>query len=169
MSFSPIPDYSFHRVTEITAAFLIERGVTLLLLDLDNTLIPYGRHALEDDIRKWANGLRDMGIELFIVSNTHSERAQNFAEALGIKFVKSARKPSAKGIRYALKQTGKTPKEAALAGDQTFTDVLAANRAGIISIVVHPISLKNMILAIRYFFEIPFRKTCKNKMWENKK
>lgn len=169
MSFSPIPDYSFHRVTEITPAFLIERGVTLLLLDLDNTLIPYGSHALEDDIKKWANGLRNSGIELFIVSNTHSERAKNFAEAMGVAFIKSARKPSAKGIHSALKQTGKTPKETALAGDQTFTDVLAANRAGIISIVVKPISLKNIILAIRYFFEIPFRKTCKNKMWENKK
>lgn len=164
MKFILAPEYSFNKLTEVTPEFLNKNGITLLLLDLDNTIAPYGQTAPGREVVRWAEACREKGITLFIVSNNRSsERAGSFARALGIEFVYRAKKPSGRGIARALELTGKSRGETALAGDQIFTDVLAAGRSGITSIMVEPISLKNPLLAIRYFFELPFRKMSRNK------
>ena len=72
MSFSPIPDYSFEKLENITPGFLKEKNIDLLMLDLDNTISPYGRHEPGASMIKWAAEMRDAGIELIIVSNNNS-------------------------------------------------------------------------------------------------
>lgn len=157
MSFSLIADYSFLKLTDVSSGFLKEKGIKLLLLDLDNTISPYGEAEPSKDIMKWAGEMREAGITLFIVSNTKKPRAGIFAEKMGIPYIKYAKKPSRYGLREAMKRTGHTEKETALAGDQTFTDILAANRANVTSIMVEPIKLSNAFLTIRYWIEKPFR------------
>lgn len=165
MSFSFISDCSFHELTDITPEFLAGRGVTLLLIDLDNTIAPYGRYEPTSETVKWAERMRRAGITLFIVSNSHSVgRTAGFAAALGIPFINRAKKPSPRGIREAMSRCGKMPEETALAGDQSYTDVLAANLAGALSLLVHPLSLRNPLLAIRYVLELPWRLSCKEKV-----
>jgi predicted HAD superfamily phosphohydrolase YqeG len=45
-----------------------------------------------------------------------------------------------------------------MVGDQIFTDVLGARRAGLRVVLVHPIELKSRpLLALRYALETPFR------------
>ena len=53
--------------------------------------------------------------------------------------------------------------QSALVGDQIFTDALAANRAGIISMIVSPKRLRNPLLVLRYAVESPFRAMCRNR------
>ena len=36
-----LPTYWFPQLTELRPEFLQERGITLLLLDFDNTMLPY--------------------------------------------------------------------------------------------------------------------------------
>lgn len=164
MRFILAPDYSFDKLTDVSPEFLRDRGIRLLLLDLDNTISPYGVYRPGEDVLSWARDCREKGITLFIVSNNRSsERAEGFAKALGIRFINGAKKPSRRGIARAMELCGATAAETALAGDQIFTDVLAAGRSGIASVMVEPISLKNPLLAIRYFFELPFRKMSRNK------
>jgi hypothetical protein len=106
----------------------------------------------------WAQMMRQRGIELFIVSNSkRPQRVESFARQLGIEYIKAAGKPSVRGINQAMERRSKTPEQSALCGDQIFTDVLGANRAGVTSIVVHPIKFTNPFLALRYFIELPFR------------
>jgi len=163
MRFSPIPDHSFDKLTDVTPEFLKQRGIDLLLLDLDNTIAPYGTYEVEPDILAWAENMKSASVDLMIVSNSRSDRPERFAESLDINYIKLAKKPSRKGVIRAMKLKGRCESETALAGDQVYTDALAANRSGVTSIVVEPISLKNPLLAARYVLEIPFRALCKDK------
>ena len=162
MNFSLISDYYFDQITDITVEFLHDRGITLLLLDLDNTISPYGIDTPKTEILQWVETMKNGGITLFFVSNNRSDRAKNFAEQLEIAYINRAAKPCKKGLIQAMQLTGKKITETALVGDQSYTDVLAANRAGVTSILVQPISLKNPLLALRYGLELPFRGRSRN-------
>lgn len=163
MSFSPVPKYMFKKITGITPAFLLARGITFLMLDLDNTIASYAENGPSDEIILWADKMQECGVTLFIVSNNrHSDRVAAFARAMEVEYVMHARKPSPLGLKTAMKAAGKLRTESALAGDQVYTDVLAANRAGVVSICVEPIAIGNPLFAVRYGAELPFRAACKN-------
>ena len=158
MSFSLLPAFTFHKLTEITPDFLNEQGVTFLMLDLDNTLAPYSEHQPSELIKKWVTDLKAAGITLFFVSNSKKPaRVDAFARALETGFIKEARKPSPAKLLQIIAELGFNSSNSALVGDQIFTDVLGANLAGVMSVIVRPIKLKNPLLAIRFAFETPFR------------
>ena len=165
MSFSLIPDYSFPDICKVTPEFLKEKGIRLLLLDLDNTMAPYGTVVPTREIAEWAENIRKSGVKTFILTNNNgSERVKALSEALGMGYIMGARKPLVTGINRALEKLGYSREETALAGDQIFTDVLAANCAGITSIVVRPIKITSPLLNLRYWLDAPFRALCPNKM-----
>ncbi|MDR3310345.1 MAG: YqeG family HAD IIIA-type phosphatase [Oscillospiraceae bacterium] len=152
-------DLKFDKLTDITPEVLSAHGISLLLLDLDNTIAPYGEAVPNNAILAWAKRIRDCGAELFIISNTRkTRRVEDFARSLGIPYSARARKPSRRALLAACGRLGVKPENAAMAGDQIFTDVLAGNRAGCVSILVTPLQLSNAFLAVRYAFETPFRR-----------
>ena len=158
MSFSPVPDYKFIALVDISAVFLKKHGVSLLMLDLDNTIAPYGTTRPAAEVIAWANSLMSEGIALHIVSNSKKTgRVSSFAEALEISYINRAKKPSPRAVRELLAKLQIDPKAAALVGDQIYTDVLAANGARVMSIVVRPIKFTNVFLALRFALELPFR------------
>ena len=158
MNFSPVSQYSFGSITDISPDFLDDLGVNFLMLDLDNTLATYTERFPSEHVIKWAAGMASSGIKMFIVSNNRRRgRPERFAKTMNIGFIKSARKPSPAGLLRAMEIAGFNKTESALVGDQVYTDVLAANIAGVVSIVVRPRSLKNPLLALRFALEFPFR------------
>ena len=139
--------------------------VRFLMLDMDNTIAEYGTRSPSRKVLQWADDMRARGVELFIVTNSkRTERVVALANALGTGFVRNASKPSPKGILRALDQSDHIADESAFAGDQVYTDVIAANRAGVLSIAVRPLNSAHPLLALRYALETPFRAICKNKM-----
>ena len=172
MSLSLIPDHAFKKITEITPQFLHSRGINLLLLDLDNTIAPYYVEAPEKAVLRWCETMEKNGVKLYLFSNSHvNGRVDSFATALGIGAIKDAGKPSTAAIKNALAEAGRETRQAALVGDQIFTDVLGANRAGISSIIVDPITFKpvcwqNILRRLRYYAEAPFRGLCTNRSWK---
>jgi hypothetical protein len=165
--FSLIPQFSFRKVTDITTGFLEQSGVKFLMLDLDNTIAAYDEHVLSDDVAEWIQDIQMNGIKLFIISNsTRKKRVESHCGAIGANFLMKSNKPSPKSLFRAMEVSGFDPDTSALVGDQILTDTLAANRAGVTSIVVRPKRFTNPFLAIRYFFELPFRAMCKNKIPE---
>ena len=166
MSFSLVPRYAFNKFTDISPGFLDKLGVRFLMCDLDNTITASGDNMPTDHITQWVFNMKRNGIELFLVSNNKKkERVKNFADACEIGYIKSARKPSRKGMLQAMETAGFIAAESAMLGDQIFADTLAANRAGIISLIVRPINMKNPLLFLRYMIEAPFRAACSNKMY----
>ena len=157
MGISLIPKIRIDSVLDISPEMLHKRGISLLLLDLDNTLAPYSGQAPGEELFRWKKSMNDAGIELFIVSNTKTKRAHVFAASFGVSYINKAKKPSSVRIVEAVNRCGKTVDQSALAGDQIFTDVLGANISGVTSIAVKPTNLKNPLMAIRYVLEYPFR------------
>ena len=133
-------------IFDIEPAALARRGIRLLLADLDNTLAPYGEPEPTQAVRDWAAALGEQGITLFVLSNNrHPERPRRFSQALGVPFLGHAGKPKPGGFRRAMEQMSCTPEQTAIVGDQLFTDVYGANRAGIYGILVKPINPKEEI------------------------
>lgn len=159
MSVSFTADIVCNDIFEIDPAALKSRGITLLLADLDNTLVPYGVPLPTDAVREWNERLKVAGVTLFVLSNNrHADRPRIFSEGLGVPFVGHAGKPGTAGFVKAMEQMGVSPKQTAIVGDQIFTDILGGSRAGVTTILVKPIRLAgNPGRYVRYAVELPFR------------
>ena len=159
MPFSLFPDGFYESVLEISPEALTGRGITLLLADLDNTLVPYGVTSPTPQLAAWRQRLAAGGVELFLLSNSRRPgRAQNFARELGIPFLGRAGKPKGAGFRRAMEEMGRAPAQTAIIGDQIFTDILGGNLAGITTLLIRPIRLAgNPGRYLRYAVETPFR------------
>jgi len=163
--FSFIPQYSFRDITDITAGFLESLEIKFLMMDLDNTIAAYDEHVLSDDVSDWISGIKNSGIELYIISNSsRNKRVSSHSDSIGAGYIMQSGKPSPKSLHLAMETAGFDSGVSALAGDQILTDTLAANRAGVVSIIVRPRRFTNPFLALRYFIEVPFRAMCKNKI-----
>lgn len=140
MSISLVPDVLLPDYRAVTPDFLRARGVTLLLCDLDFTLAPKSVRHPDEAIRAWIDSLHAAGITVMIVSNNRSgRRVTDFCAELGIPYQGHAKKPGTEGLRKAMARAGKGKSETAMLGDKLLTDVLAARRAGVLSLMVEPL------------------------------
>ena len=146
-------------IYELTGAALAERGFTLLLADLDNTLVPYGVPLPDARLRAWRDDLAEHGVTLFVLSNNrHESRPRTFSDALEAPYIGHAGKPKARSFYRAMERQGAAKEQTAIVGDQIFTDVLGGNLAGVSTILVEPIRLAgNPGRYLRYAVEWPFR------------
>lgn len=165
MPFSLIPDRVYRSIYEIEPQALAEWGITLLLADLDNTLARYGETDPDERLRVWKDDLAAAGVSLYLLSNSRRPgRAGRFAKALEIPFQGHAGKPGTEGFFRAMERMGRTSGQTAMVGDQIFTDILGAKRAGILALMVEPIALAgNPGRYLRYAAETPFRALGKRK------
>jgi len=153
----PIPDLMLKSIYELRPETLAGLGKTLLLMDLDNTLAKYHAAGPSVGLRNWVDSMKKADIEPFIYSNCRGSGAARFANALSVGFIHRARKPRAGRLLALLHAKDVAPENAAIIGDQIYTDVLCGARAGIMTIAVRPISMKNPFHLLRYAAELPFR------------
>lgn len=117
---------------------IYDKGYRVLILDVDNTLVPHGTPADERAVR-FFQMVQEIGFKTCIISNNHEPRIKPFAKAVGSAYIFDAGKPSKKGYQKGMKLCGGTTDNTLFMGDQLFTDIWGANRAGIKSILVKPI------------------------------
>lgn len=152
-----VPDYMFSSLTEITPEFLKSRGIKALLCDIDNTLVTYDDPTPTPTAQAWIDGMTENGIKIAFVSNNDSERVLLFNRDLGFMAYPNAKKPLPKTPRVALSALGVKPSEAAMLGDQIFTDVWTGRLLGIRTLLVPPIKDKtSFFFKSKRFLEKPF-------------
>ena len=157
MGFSPLADVEVRTILDLSPQWLRDHGISLLLLDFDNTIVPYTTSEPTEAFLRWREALLQAGIRIMVVSNSRkSRRVPDFCEKWDIPWIRHAGKPNPKGILRAMEQMQGQPEHTAMAGDQTFTDVLGANLAGVTSILVYPLHFSNPFQRIRYGIERPF-------------
>ena len=117
---------------------LYEEGVRGLIFDIDNTLVPHGAPADERAVRLFAR-LKDIGFRCCLISNNQEKRVKTFNEPIRVDYVYNAHKPSVKNYIKAMEIMGTDRESTVFIGDQLFTDVWGAKRAGIPNILVKPI------------------------------
>ncbi|MDF1542604.1 MAG: YqeG family HAD IIIA-type phosphatase [Anaerosomatales bacterium] len=138
------PDLYYSSVTEIDLAMLTEAGVRHLLMDLDNTLMPRDRSDVPDEVREWLDALPGLGMDACLVSNNWHAHVQGVADLIGLPIVAKALKPFPSAFRKGLAALGATPRDAAVIGDQIFTDVLGGNLLGMTTVLVKPQSKSDL-------------------------
>lgn len=151
-----LPQYIFPKITDISPDFLHRHGFRLLLMDFDNTMLPYTDNTPTPELLAWMETMKNGGITLCIVSNSRKPRVPDFSEKYGIPCVTRAAKPFTRGIREAMERFGADKSQTALVGDQIYTDVLGANCAGVGSLIVKSIHNHTVWLKLRHLLELPF-------------
>ena len=121
-----------------------ERGFRGVIFDIDNTLRPHGAPADERALALFEH-LHETGFATCLISNNQLPRVKPFADAVKSAFVEDAHKPSTKNYLKACEMMGLEKERLLFVGDQLFTDVWGAKRAGIYNILVRPIHPKEEI------------------------
>jgi HAD superfamily phosphatase (TIGR01668 family) len=136
------PTYKIDKVSNIPFVLLERDNIKGIMFDVDNTLTTMGRGIAKEN-EDWLQEAKKLGYNICLVSNTINikkvRRIMNDLKVHGLCF---ARKPSTKGLKMALNLMDLKKEEVILVGDQLFTDVWSANRFGIKSILVNPLSKK---------------------------
>ena len=166
MPLSLIPHRLFAHYTEITPEYLREKGITLLLSDLDFTLAPKSVRRPTEELRAWIAQLKAAEIGFVIVSNNRSGvRVTEFCADLGVPYQGHAGKPSTRGLKAAMARANTDRAHTAMLGDKLLTDMLAANRAGVLALMVEPlggpVTLWQKVL---HALQAPFKAVCRRRM-----
>lgn len=156
MSVSLLPKIVAKQITDLTPEFLHSRGISLLMMDFDNTIVPYTTDIPTESVENWLDMMKKSNIRLCVVSNSKKDRVKIFCEKYGLDCITHAKKPFSKGIRACLARYGVPAHQCALVGDQIYTDTLGANGCGVQSIVVDAINNHNFWLKARHALELPF-------------
>ena len=156
MSISFLPRLITDELTDLTPALLKRQGIRLLMMDFDNTIVPYTTNIPTEKMEAWLRMMAQSEILLCVVSNSKKDRVRVFCGKYGIPVITHANKPGIRGIEECLARFGIDRKEAAIVGDQIFTDTLGGNRAGVTSILIRAIDQHNIWLKLRHVAELPF-------------
>lgn len=134
---------------------LYKEGYRGIIFDIDNTLVPHGAPADERSIALF-KALKDMGYKIMLLSNNKEPRVKMFNDAVGAEYIFKAGKPAVGNYRKAMERMQTNKENTLFIGDQLFTDVWGANKAGIRTFLVKPIHPKEEIQIVlkRYLEKI---------------
>ncbi len=138
------PDHEVDSAYSIDYASLYSKGKRAIIYDVDNTLVPHGAPA-DDRAKALFASLREIGYQTLLLSNNKEPRVKSFSDAVGSTYIFKAGKPGIKGYQKAMERMGSDPATTIFVGDQLFTDVWGAKKAGIDTYLVKPIHPKEEI------------------------
>ena len=126
MSFSFLPDLILPHLTDLTPELLLGRGIDFLMLDFDNTIVPYVTDVPTPEMEAWLREMMDSPVRICVVSNSHKPRVVEFCRRRGIDCITHAKKPFQRGIRQTVeryrsdrpRRTGRRPDLHGRAGRQ---------------------------------------------------
>ena len=86
------PEYRFQRAWQITPEWLARHGLTVLLLDVDNTLTTHDSPDIGPQARAWIAQMQQAGVRLWFFQ-TINPRVEPFAEMIGLGCIANAKTP----------------------------------------------------------------------------
>ncbi|KIR02785.1 hypothetical protein P261_01600 [Lachnospiraceae bacterium TWA4] len=124
---------------------LYKKGYRGIIYDIDNTLVEHGVPANQRAINHFKK-LKELGFKVCLLSNNKEPRVASFASQVGgVNYIFDAHKPGIRSYKEAAKKMKLPLNQVVFIGDQIFTDVWGAKRAGIYNILVKPIHPKEEI------------------------
>ncbi len=138
-----IPDMYKKNIYEINYEKLKKMGKKYLFFDLDNTIISYLQNKPTKENKILFDKLKKMGFEVFIFSNSPSNRLEPFEKELNVKAFSGSMKPLKKCYKKVLNMYDKD--KCVFIGDQIMTDVIGAKRNGLYVIFIDRINNKEPI------------------------
>lgn len=134
-----LPNKHVQSIYDLTPELFKDEGISGVVVDLDNTLVPWNVADASENVRNWLFSLIDANLQVIIFSNNDEERVRRFAEPLEIPYIYRAKKPLKKSFEKATKMMGISKGQLAVVGDQLLTDILGGNNIGAYTVLVVPI------------------------------
>lgn len=138
------PDEYLDSAYEIDYEDLYKKGYRGVIFDIDNTLVPHGAPADSRSIALFER-LRKLGFRTLLLSNNKEPRVKMFNDKVYSQYIYKAGKPSPRNYIKAMELMDTIPETTMFVGDQLFTDVWGAKKAGIRTWLVKPIHPKEEI------------------------
>lgn len=132
------PDFYLDSAYEIDYEGYYRKGYRGVIFDIDNTLVPHGAPADRRSIELFRR-LEEIGFESVLLSNNKEPRVKMFNDAVHSRYIYKAGKPSPRNYIRAMELMHTGPETTMFVGDQLFTDVWGAKKAGIRTWLVKPI------------------------------
>ena len=130
-----IPDGVYQTAYDINYSELYKHKKRLIIMDIDNTLIPYDLFEPTDKIIALVEKIKTLGFIIVFMSNNRKKRVFAFASKLDSPYIASAHKPFSRGYKKIKKMFPEiTFKEMHVIGDQLMTDILGAKEWGLLVI-----------------------------------
>ncbi|AEA01182.1 MULTISPECIES: YqeG family HAD IIIA-type phosphatase [Aerococcus] len=141
-----LPTWLVDTIYSISPQALKSLSVKGIITDLDNTLIAWDFPDATQELIEWVKEMQENGIEVMILSNNNEQRVKHVADQLQVPYYSAAFKPFRKGIRHLLKISGLKEEEVIIIGDQLLTDIFVANRQGLRSVLVRPVTNSDSVV-----------------------
>lgn len=138
------PDHEVKDAYGIDYEGLYKKGFRGVIFDIDNTLVPHGAPADERAVALFVR-LHGIGFRTVLLSNNKEPRVKMFNDGVRSEYIFKAGKPGREGYKRAMKLMGTAPENTMFVGDQLFTDIWGAKKAGIVTWLVRPIHPKEEI------------------------
>ena len=122
----------------LTPQLLEQYSIQGLIFDVDDTLVSSRTREMSPEVSQWLQTLKPHVKIVLVSNNLKHARIRRVAQEIDVPYHFGARKPSRRSLKKALKQMELQPHQAAMVGDRLFTDVIAGNRLGMLSVLVEP-------------------------------
>ena len=144
----------------ISQSELLKKGIHVLLLDVDGTLVNRKSTKIPKSVKNWIRESKKL-FALYLISNNPSKkRIAKIAKELNLRYKYNASKPRKKVILNAIKEVNYELKDIAIIGDRIFTDIIVGNRCKIKTILVK--RLKRDGLPIKFNLTLTIEKLIYN-------
>lgn len=143
------------------------KGMKGVIFDIDNTLVPHDAPA-SAQAEELFHRLHDIGMRTCLLSNNKEPRVKAFASQVDSTYIYKAGKPKIAGYIQAMERMGTDRHSTMFVGDQLFTDICGANRAGVYSILVKPLNPKEELqIVLKRYLEKPvlyfYKRKCRRR------
>ena len=132
------PDEYHSSTYKIDFQSFYDAGYRGIIFDIDNTLVPHGAPADARSITLFER-LHNIGLDSVLLSNNKEPRVKMFNDKVHSRYIYKAGKPAVKSYHKAMEMMGTDAATTFFVGDQLFTDVWGAKKAGIRTYLVRPI------------------------------
>ena len=148
------------KISEISLNDLWDSGARGLILDIDNTISPWHKYQLTKESEAFVYEALSKGYTIVLLSNSSHRKTKALADSLGVHFIAPAFKPLLYSFRKAIKRIKQPPEKIVVIGDQIFTDVWGGNKSGCSTILVKPLTEKELFWTkiMRYLEKIVLKK-----------
>ena len=139
-----LPDTYAENVFSVDLNALKDKGIKLILCDIDNTLVAHDDPHPDTRAKAFMERVNEAGMDFLLISNNNQKRVSVFADKCGAKYYYSSLKPLKRQYKRILKDTGMKHSEVAVIGDQLLTDILGGKRMKLYTVLTSPLYTKDI-------------------------
>lgn len=140
-----VPNSFINSYKELDIDDLKDKGIKLLICDIDNTLVPHDEPNTNQEVSNFISKVLNSGLNFCFISNNTLERVSIFAKDYDVNKYSFAKKPLRNTYKKIFDDYNVNPNEVACLGDQLLTDILGGNRVGIYTILCNPLVEKDLL------------------------